>query len=135
MQKITSVTELKDAILLLEKQKADQSLLLKQELSIAFESLKPVNLIKNTFNELMASPDLRGNIIDTGLGMAAGYISKKVIIGNSNTLLRKIGGSILQMVVSKLVSKNSENIKSTGMNLFKKIFAKKNNEQEHVHSI
>jgi len=130
MHKITSATELKDAILLLEKKKADQSLLLKKEFNTAFESLKPINLIKNTFSELMASPDLKGNIINTGIGMAVGYLSKKAIVGRTHNPLKNIGGSILQMVVSKIVAKNTERIKTSGVDFLKKIFSKYRNEQK-----
>jgi len=135
MQKITTAGELKAAILLLEKEQANKAILLKKEFNIAFDSLKPVNLIKNTFNELTASPEFKGNFINTTLGLAAGYLSKKVIIGNTINPLKGIAGTILQLVVSKIVTKNSNTIKSTGMNFFNKIFKKKNREPQDINSL
>jgi hypothetical protein len=48
MEKITSVEELKKAILLLEIKQANEGALLKEQLLVTYESLKPINLIKKS---------------------------------------------------------------------------------------
>jgi hypothetical protein len=125
MKKITSVTELRNEIKLLEKKKKDDVVLLKKEIHLVFESLKPANLIKSTFNEITSSPEIKGNIINEALGYATGYLSKKIIIGNTRNPFKKIFGTILQIGVAKIVTKNSEGIKSTGLNFIKKVFNKR----------
>lgn len=125
MKKITSVTELRNEISLLEKKKKDDAVLLKKEVHLVFENLKPVNLIKSTFNELTASPEIKGNILNATLGYVTGYLSKKIIVGTTRNPFKKLFGAILQIGVTKIVTKNSESIKSTGLNFIKKVFNKR----------
>lgn len=126
MNKITSLVELKESILLLEIQQAYEGRLLKEEFKTTCQNLRPVNLIKNKFNELVASPNLKENLLDTVISLAAGYLSKKVIIGGTNNPLKQIVGTLLQMGVTGIVAKNTDGIKSKGMQLIQHFLSKKN---------
>ena len=125
MQKITTVQELRASILLLEIKQAEEAILLKEQLKETYESLRPLNLIKNTIKELSSAPDLKGDIINASLGIATGYLSKKIAIGSTHNPFKQLLGSLLQMGVTSLVTKNAEGIKSTAMNLINNIFSKK----------
>jgi uncharacterized protein with beta-barrel porin domain len=115
MKKITSVSELREEIHLLEIKQAIETELLKEQFKITFDNLRPVNLIKNTISELTAGPDFKGNILNTTLSVAAGYLSKKIVVGSTHNPLKNIFGTLLQMGVTHLVSKNANKIKSTVM--------------------
>ena len=93
MEKITSATGLKNAILSLETDQAIQGQLLKEQFHFAYESIKPVNLIKSTLKDVASSPYLIDNILGTAIGLATGYLSKKIFIGSSGNLFRKLLGS------------------------------------------
>ena len=125
MEKITSTIKLRESILLLEIKQANEERLLKEQFKITCESLKPANLLKHTLNELVTSPNLKGTILNTGLSLVAGYLSKKVVVGSTINPLKKVLGTLLQVTVSNLVSKNSDKIESTVMRLIN-IFSKKN---------
>ena len=126
MQKITSITDLKESILLLEMKKETEVFLLKEQFRITCESLKPLNLIKSELQELTGSPDLKENLIHASLGMATGYFSKKVAIGASHNPLKQMFGTLIQIAVAKLVSKNANGIKSGVIHLISSILRKKN---------
>jgi hypothetical protein len=113
MQAITTTEELRKAILLLEIKQANEGKLLKEQFSVTYESLKPVNLIKNTFSELITAPDLKGNLLNAVISLTAGYLTKKTIVGQSHNPIKTIIGSLLQMGVSNLVAKNADGIKSS----------------------
>lgn len=115
MKKITSVSELREEIHLLEIKQAIETELLKEQFKITFDNLRPVNLIKNTISELTAGPDFKGNILNTTLSVAAGYLSKKIVVGSTHNPLKNIFGTLLQMGVTHLVSKNANKIKSVVM--------------------
>ncbi|OFY84196.1 MAG: hypothetical protein A3F72_14300 [Bacteroidetes bacterium RIFCSPLOWO2_12_FULL_35_15] len=117
MRKITSTTELREAIFLLETKQANEARLLKEQFMITYESFKPVNLIKNSINELITSPQLKGNILNTTIGLAAGYLSKRVAVGSTHNPLKQLLGTFLQFGVTNIVSKNTDGIKSTVMSL------------------
>ena len=125
MDKITNTTELNQAILLLEAKQTLEGCILKEQFKITYESLKPINLIKSTISELAASPDFKNDLLNTTLSLAAGYLSKKVAIGSTNNPFKQILGTILQMGVTNVVSKNADGIKSTVLNLIHALFAKK----------
>jgi hypothetical protein len=125
MQNITSSTELKNAIILMEEQQAVQGLVLKEQFFAIVESIKPVNLIRSTFNQVTSSPDLLGGLLSTTLGLAAGYISNKTLVGSSANLFKKLLGTVLQFGITTMIVKNPEAVKSLGQILLHRIFNKK----------
>lgn len=125
MQNITSKAGLKDAIQLLEAEQAIKGQLLKDQFYLTYESLKPVNLLMHTLKEISSSPYLIDNISGTAMGLAGGFLSKKIFVGTSGNLIRKLIGSILQFGVTNVVAQNSEIIKSVGYAIFQHFFHKK----------
>jgi hypothetical protein len=125
MQKITSALELKGAIRLLEETQVVEGRILKEQFFIVLESIKPVNLIKSTFNEVVSSPNLMNNVLGTSIGLAAGYLSNKTIVGSSGNPFKKLLGTLLQFGVTALIIKNPEAIKSFGQSLFQRFLGKK----------
>lgn len=125
MKKITSLVELKESILLLETQQAYEGRLLKEEFQTTYQNLRPVNLIKNKFDEIINAPNLKDNILDTVISLTAGYLSKKVIFGGTHNPLKQIVGTLLQMGVTGIVAKNTDGIKSKGMQLIQHFLNKK----------
>jgi len=114
MKTINSTSELTEAILLLETRQADQGIQLREQFNLTYESLKPLNLIKSTFREAASSRELKDNIINTGTGLVAGYLSKKLFEGVSHNPLKKILGSALMFGITNMVSRNPETMKSLG---------------------
>ena len=128
MQKITTTAELKEAIRLLEIEQKAEGALLKEQFKITYESLKPVNLISNTIKDLVKSPNLKGDLLNTALSLGAGYLSKKAAVGNTSNPLKQLLGTLLQMGVTSLVSKNSGAIKSIGSELVSRLISPKKTE-------
>lgn len=112
MDKIANIDDLNLSILVLEKAQAEQKKMLKEQFNATFESIKPVNLIKNTFKDFAAVPDLKNNILDTSMSIAAGFVSKKLAIGSSSSQLKHFFGSLLQLGVTKVFSDNAAGLKS-----------------------
>lgn len=127
MESIKNITELNAAILVLQNKQAEQALLIKEQYKITYESLRPVNLIKNTSKELVIASDFKDDLLNTSLGLVSGYLSKKVAIGTTNNPFKQILGSFLQMGVSNVVSKNADDIRATFMGIVSAIFSKKEN--------
>ncbi|HEY6503714.1 MAG TPA: hypothetical protein VIZ28_07070 [Chitinophagaceae bacterium] len=121
MQKINTATSLRNAILELEMRQANEGKILKEQFHIAYESLKPLNLIKNTFKQAAGSVALKENLLNTSVGLTAGYLSKILFEGVSHNPLKKLLGSALMFGITNLVTKNPETLKSIGMKLLKVI--------------
>lgn len=125
MQKITSTAGLKEAIQLLEAEKAANSKLLKEQFVNTYESFKPVSLLRNTLRDISSSPNLVENILGTALGLGAGYLSRSILPGVTAMRFGKLLGPVLQLGVTNFVSKQSGNLRSFGEVMLLRIFRKK----------
>ena len=114
MENITCAADLKLAIQNLEFQREVQGQLLRDHFFITFESLKPVNLIKNTLLEITSSPYLIDNMLGAIMGIVSGYISRKIAVGTSHSMFRKIMGSVLQFGVTNFVAQHPDILKTIG---------------------
>lgn len=125
MQNITTVAELKNAIQLLKEEQTVKEQLLKEQFYITYESLKPINLLKSTFKDLSSSPYMIENIVGSAVGLATGYVSKKIVVGSSANIIRKLIGSVLQFGVTNLVAQHPDAIKSISQYIIQHVFTKK----------
>jgi hypothetical protein len=114
MQKITSTIELKNAIQLLEADNAVKGQLLKEQSYLIYESLRPVNLLKHTLQDISSSPFLIDNILSTGMGIASGFLTNKIFVGRSGNIIRNLLGTILQFGVTNVVAQHPAAVKSIG---------------------
>jgi hypothetical protein len=119
MEKIRTVSELKNAIKQLEYEQSVQLLLLKEEFHIVCEKLKPVNIIKDTLKDSV--PDIKTSITNSFLGVASGLLTRKIILGKTNNPITRTLGLILEKFVSSKVAKNADRIKSFAGTVLEKI--------------
>ncbi|HBL76231.1 MAG: hypothetical protein A2W90_09950 [Bacteroidetes bacterium GWF2_42_66] len=125
MEPITSIDELRNTIQILEFEHSVKKQLLKEQVYLTYESLKPANLIRNILQEISSSPDMADNILSTTVGLASGYISKKIVVGGSANIIRKLLGSLLQLGVTTIVAQHPDTIKSIGQFIFQHFLRKK----------
>ena len=125
MGKGTSTSQLKALIFSLEQQQKVDEKLLKEQMLIVAAALKPANIIKSTFLDLSKSANIKDRLINSSLSLGAGYITKKLIAGENSSILKKALGTLLQIGVSSVVSKNSEGIKFGLAEAFKFFSSKK----------
>jgi hypothetical protein len=125
MQNINSKAGLKSAIQLLEAEQAEKGQLLKKQFYLTYESLKPVNLIASTLNDIKKSPYLIENILDAGIGLVTGFYSNKLIFNSRGSNLKKLIGIVLQFGVTNLVAKHHDTIRSIGQVIVNHLARKK----------
>ena len=126
MNSITTATELKSAIQQLEYKQAEDLHILKEDLRNTYESFKLINIIKSTFKEVIAVPDLKTTVINAAIGLTTGIVAKKLIIGKTINPLRKLFGIILEVAVAKKVANNTGGIKTLGNIIINKLFNQQN---------
>ena len=122
MNTINNAAELQLAIREKQFELEIQSQMLKEGFYIAYESLKPSNLIKSTLTEITSSPYLIDNMLGAIMGLVSGFISKKIAVGTSHNLFRKIIGSVLQFGVTNLVAQHPDALKTFGEYIIEKLF-------------
>jgi len=119
-------TDALNELILVQEMKYDNDLQqLKEQFHIAYESVKPINLVKNLFHEVTASPEIKNNLLGNVIGFGTGFLSKKLLLGHLHNPVKKVFGTMFEFAVANLVSKHTDGIKTIGGNLLKHFFKKK----------
>jgi len=82
--------------------------------------LKPANLIKNVFSSTVKSPGFTRNLFRGALGLAAGFLSKKIVVMGSTNVVKKAIGTVVELGVAKVVANKADKITSSGIKLLNK---------------
>jgi len=102
---VSSMKDLETRIVELEKIQARQVLELKRSAVDIVESVTPANIIKSAFKNVAQSPDLRSSAISTAIGIGAGFLGNKLIVGKSSNIFKRIIGSTLQFGITNFIRK------------------------------
>jgi hypothetical protein len=121
MKKIISETSLREAILRLEGQQEEEGIMLRKQFNQTIDSLKPINLIKSIFKEAVLAPDLKGSILNTSVGLTAGFLSRLLLQGVLKSPLNRLIGTAVMFGITKVVAKHPDPIKALGKRFFKVI--------------
>lgn len=118
---INNSTELENAIVILSLKNKEQTSELKNQFADTLESLKPAKLLKAAINNIAENPGVAKVAIGTIVAVEAGGLSKKLIIGKSSNILRRIVGTVVEFAVARSVLGNSAFIAGKGIELLRKI--------------
>ncbi len=105
MRKISSTAELKASIRELELKTERQEQALKEQARTAAKSLKPMNLLKLGVSKFTSTPAMKTTAINTFIGLAAGYITRKLVVGKSRNIFKKTLGAAVQAGITKYIHK------------------------------
>lgn len=89
----------------LENKQKHEFLELKNQLDVTYESLKPINIINKTLVDLRNTPDIKHNLVESLISISGGYLSKKLLLGKSNSVFKKILGYVIQYGITNFISK------------------------------
>jgi hypothetical protein len=124
MTDLKTMNELKKAIQLLEEEQGIKENLLREQFYVTYESLKPANLLRSTINDLFSSSSLTENALNSTIGIAAGLLSKKMIMGTGSNIFRKLLSTVVQLGVTNVIIQNPETVKSIGQFIVSHVFGK-----------
>ena len=116
---------LNELILAEELKHANDLEQLKDQFHLAYESIKPINLVKNLFHQATASPEIKSDLVSNAIGLGTGFLTKTLLLGFSHNPIKKVVGTVFEFAVANLVSKHSDKIKLVGGNLYNHFFKKK----------
>jgi hypothetical protein len=120
-RQINSPENLKNAILDLEMARSEEESNLKEQFNLAFESVKPVNLIKSTFKEAVASSEIKQSLLSISLGLAAVYFTRKLLEKGNNSSAKNLAGTVLMFGITNILARNPEIITNLGAKLISKL--------------
>jgi hypothetical protein len=108
METIYNIETLNQRIQLLENRQDEEWCAIKDEIDDIKENLKPLNLIRNTIEEINETVGFKGNIAQSAISIGIGYLAKRFVIGKTDSMMKNVFGTLLQLVVTKLVSKKDD---------------------------
>jgi hypothetical protein len=114
METIYTLDSLDQQIKQLELRQDAEWCSIKDEIEDIKENLKPLNLIRNTVEEINETVGFKSNIAQSAISIGIGYLAKRFVVGKSTSMFKGIVGSLLQLVVTNLVSKPHHDTASDG---------------------
>lgn len=107
MGTIYDIATLNQRIELLEIRQDEEWCAIKDEIDDIKENLKPLNLIRNTVDEINETVGFKSKLAKSAISIGIGYLGKRLVVGKSNTIFKGILGSAVQLLVTNLVSKQN----------------------------
>ena len=105
MRKKNETLVLNEKIIFLQCKQADELVILKEQFHSIYENLKPINLLKNTLQNITSSPDIKSILLNSAIGITTGFLSKKILIGSSSNPIKKLLGNVLEFTIASVVAK------------------------------
>ncbi len=109
---------LDESIQMMETKRDLELIQIKLELHELFESLKPMNIIKDTISKVTTSPDLKQGIGKTAVGVASGILVKKILFRGTHNPLKTVARTLLQIAATGFAAKNADKMKTAAQKLF-----------------
>lgn len=114
MQTIKDINSIDGAIRHLESRQVMQRDALRIQWKTTQNELNPVNIIKDEIRETIANPRFGSQIFNGLFSIVSGYVTKKLIVGESNSAIKKVIGTLAQTGATGAIYKNSDEIKAKG---------------------
>jgi hypothetical protein len=129
-RKITNGEELEEAIAALEIKAAAQKRDIQELLAGLSESLKPINLVKESARFVFSGKNREG-LVNVLIGLGTGFLSRKLLLGKSRGVVGKTLGKAVQYGLAGVISKNAEKIKETAGLWIDRLFKKNKPDSNH----
>ncbi|PBJ12214.1 hypothetical protein [Flavobacterium sp. ACN6] len=108
MEAILNIDQLNQKIQELEVRQDTEWCAIKDHVDDIKENLKPINLIRNTVEEINETVGFKSHIAQSAISIGIGYLAKRFIVGKGDSMFKGILGSVVQLIVTNLVSKPHE---------------------------
>lgn len=104
---IHSIELLNSAILEAETKQSEQWEALTSTYQQTLQHFKPINLLKNGFQEMGTIGD---SILSNTVGLATGSLTKTILFGATTQPIKKVLGALLQYQITAAISKHPETV-------------------------
>ena len=125
---LKSKADLDQAIARMEQLKHQQ----REEIVFLFKetthSLNPVNIIKEKISDITEPGETRTSLLTTLGGMAAGMLTKKLIIGKTNNVVTSFLGNLIKTGTFGLSQGQADKIKAYSTAIYHNVLQKKEDE-------
>ena len=114
---------LKEKIEALEVKQAEEAKAFRYEVKEAYESLKPVNLIKSSLAEFVSADDLKKELFESGILLVNSIITTQLTKKQSDNYFIRTLSTFAQLAITTLLTRNREGITQWIGSFIDKLFA------------
>ena len=100
---VSDMKDLDERIRNLELQQRQQTEAIKVEFRALAASVSPKNLLKSAVKTVVGTPGLKTTVMDTAIGAVSGTLGKRLIVGKSKNIIRRLAGNAARFVISNFV--------------------------------
>lgn len=105
MEAIYNIDQLNRKIEELEVRQDKEWCAIKDHIDEIKDNLKPINLIRNTVEEINETVGFKSHIAQSAISIGIGYLAKRFIVGKGDSMFKGVLGSLVQLIVTNLISK------------------------------
>lgn len=116
MYRINSDKTLAEAIQNMEAQRVLELEILKRHAEFTLHELNPVTIVKekihdsiSNLGETVQSTGFKTGLMKTGIGLATGFLTKKLLVGSKAGMIKRLLGTAVQAAVSGFIIKKLPN--------------------------
>jgi hypothetical protein len=95
MKTTNKMEELSEKIYLLRQKKKFEWQLLQEQFKSTKEILKPANIIKNSFKEVISSPEIKSSLVNAAINLSTKFIATNFSSNPLNSPIKKIFSKVM----------------------------------------
>jgi hypothetical protein len=106
MKTINQKAQLATKIALLRNKQEADFLILKDQYHITIDSFKPINLIKNSLEDVITSPGLKMSLLGGAIGFGTNYIKNNILNQTFKSPVKRILSNVLKFAINKVIERS-----------------------------
>lgn len=130
MENQHTAESLKEMIAELEERQAEEGMLLKEQLDVTINNLRPANILQSIVKEFHVSQNLLDELVNTAISITSGFVSKKIVVGRSKNQFLKLIGLAVQFGITTVISKKFHILKEKVNHLIERFLSEKEKEEK-----
>ncbi|MCZ8196273.1 MAG: hypothetical protein O9267_01545 [Flavobacterium sp.] len=91
-------------IIALQHQQAQELIVLKEQLKLTYESVRPLNFLKATLHDMTTSPQVKTDLVSGAVNMTSFLLSKNPVLSTFQQPIKKVVATVLKFVFKKFIS-------------------------------
>ena len=100
---IKTHTELRFKIMQLNSLRAEQELELKKDIATLYQSMHPLNLLRNTISEFASDKQVQSDVAKIGINWASDFLIGK-LLGSNTSIKKYLSSMVLQKAADYMIN-------------------------------
>ena len=106
MSNYRNQSELLDSkIVALQRKQTENLNALKLQFDVICQELRPSRLLYRAVKDVKEEPSIKNNLFETLISITGGFLSKKILVGKSKSIVKNLFGYTIQYITTSFISR------------------------------